>query len=803
MSKFTQLIASIKNVIKQNNTQDITGISLQNVLVSMVNSIGAYATFAGIASPSTNPGTIDGNVFFIAYQDGTYSNFGNITLKNEVAIIQNTTGTWTKVTTGIATSVMLQDAVTKKPGIVTEHGEVFNHDTNTVGENGVNNHAEGQGTTCDGSCCHAEGVDTYASSYASHAEGQKTVTAGSASHSEGIECVANGDASHAEGYKTTANGIYSHAEGANTQAGAQGHAEGNGSIAGDTGHAEGKNTISNGNFSHSEGDGTEATGDSSHSEGYRTKATGRQAHSEGNSTVASGLYSHAEGKSTVASGDFTHTEGYLTTAKGKYSHSEGHSCSALGLSSHAEGDSNTASGDYSHAEGLYTEVAKFCGHVEGKYNKVTDSIHILGGGDSDTDRKNLHEIKDDGSQYMIGIGGYNGKNRDTAKDLATVLNEGLPTNLIFVNRNFPTNNEQLTEDDKSLLYRLSSGTTTGIFFHNADIVFPVSVNVSKYGGGGSIQYTIAISYIFDGYEETATASLTKRGLDTSYSENWSVVKKEFTGGSSGSGVNVVQKTGYSEEDVMSQKAVTEAIHLATINSFSELKEKFIEWQKKESLTPECYHVIFREENTSLNNPPKIVRNGVVFFQKTTYSSYSSDFATFIGYRQDDSNDYGDIIFCCEYIRIQDGNIKWENAIKANNIPEFIAQTTGDSTTAVMSQKAVTDAINKIQLQQGMATKFIDLTTLASASSNEEVTAILGTVSEFRAEKNNTLYYVKSFNNYTILPLSIRYTDGKLYIYVQILEGGYIIMVELDIVITDDKWGTVQFNQYLLQLNKSE
>lgn len=245
------------------------------------------------------------------------------------------------------------------------------------------------------------------------------------SHAEGFNTKANGVASHAEGYKTIANGIYSHAEGANTQAGAHGHAEGNGSIAGDTCHAEGKNTISNGNFSHSEGEGTEATGDNSHSEGYRTKATGRQAHSEGNSTVASGHYSHAEGKSTVASGEFTHTEGYLTTATGKYSHSEGHSCSALGLSSHAEGESNTASGDHSHAEGLYTEVVKFCGHVEGKYNKVTDSIHILGGGASDTDRKNLHEIKDDGSQYMIGIGGYNGKNRDNAKSLQEVINVDL------------------------------------------------------------------------------------------------------------------------------------------------------------------------------------------------------------------------------------------------------------------------------------------------------------------------------------------------------------------------------------------
>lgn len=291
--------------------------------------------------------------------------------------------------------------------------------------------------------------------------------------------------------------------------------------------------------------------------------------------------------------------------------------------------------------------------------------------------------------------------------------------LIFIEREFPTNEEPLTEDDKSLLFKLSAmysaKNVKGLFIHNSENAFPVSINLSVYGSAGTVQYTISLTHVVNGCEEIATASLMKTGMSTSYQENWSVVKNEFTGGSSGSGVNVVQKTGYSEEDVMSQKAVTEAIHLATINSFSELKEKFIEWQKKDSFTPECYHVIFKEESDSLNNPPKILRNGVVFFQRTKYSSYSSDFATFIGYRQDDSNDYGDIIFCCEYIRIQDGNIKWENAIKANNIPEFIAQTTGDSTTAVMCQKAVTDAIGKLG---------VGFTNIYSTSSNEDIDTIL-------------------------------------------------------------------------------
>ena len=42
------------------------------------NSISKNATFAGIATPTTNPGTPDGPVFYFASQAGTYSNFGSI-----------------------------------------------------------------------------------------------------------------------------------------------------------------------------------------------------------------------------------------------------------------------------------------------------------------------------------------------------------------------------------------------------------------------------------------------------------------------------------------------------------------------------------------------------------------------------------------------------------------------------------------------------------------------------------------------------------------------------------------------------
>lgn len=78
MANWTILKEAITSVIKTNGNQEITGQLLQNVLNSMVSSVGENATFAGIATPATSPGTPDGPVFYIASQAGTYSNFGGI-----------------------------------------------------------------------------------------------------------------------------------------------------------------------------------------------------------------------------------------------------------------------------------------------------------------------------------------------------------------------------------------------------------------------------------------------------------------------------------------------------------------------------------------------------------------------------------------------------------------------------------------------------------------------------------------------------------------------------------------------------
>ena len=82
MSWWSNLKAGISAVVKKNNNQEITGANLQNVLITIVNSLGANATCGGIAHPNTSPGTPDGPVFWIASGPGVYVNFGNTEIDN-------------------------------------------------------------------------------------------------------------------------------------------------------------------------------------------------------------------------------------------------------------------------------------------------------------------------------------------------------------------------------------------------------------------------------------------------------------------------------------------------------------------------------------------------------------------------------------------------------------------------------------------------------------------------------------------------------------------------------------------------
>lgn len=107
MRNYEQLKKAIANVIKTNGNQEITGAIMQNVLNTIVSTVGANGTFVGIANKNTNPGTPDGNVFYIAYTAGNYVNFqfgaGYLTVKpGELAILYNETTNWGKFVIGMS-----------------------------------------------------------------------------------------------------------------------------------------------------------------------------------------------------------------------------------------------------------------------------------------------------------------------------------------------------------------------------------------------------------------------------------------------------------------------------------------------------------------------------------------------------------------------------------------------------------------------------------------------------------------------------------------------------------------------------
>ncbi len=73
---YETLKQAIANVIRTNGNQEITGALLQQILTSMVNTLGAKYQFAGVATLNTNPGVPDGPVFYLASTSGNYSYFG-------------------------------------------------------------------------------------------------------------------------------------------------------------------------------------------------------------------------------------------------------------------------------------------------------------------------------------------------------------------------------------------------------------------------------------------------------------------------------------------------------------------------------------------------------------------------------------------------------------------------------------------------------------------------------------------------------------------------------------------------------
>lgn len=304
-------------------------------------------------------------------------------------------------------------------------------------------HAEGQNSEARGEGSFAGGLKSNATGVQSLAFGCDAQTLGAHSTATGFRTTAQGMRSSAAGEKTIAYGNHSVAEGLSSIQFANELAPQDGELTkdkltvanwnsnkflaayGQASHAEGKNTFAFGNFSHTEGENTLAQGTHAHAEGYKNIASGQYAHVEGEEATAAGRSSHAEGGQTTAQGSHCHAEGYRTTAATHSGHAEGwcsiagtktkasnqnthESVGATGYFTHAEGNHSIAYGTASHAEGKGTIANGMAQHVQGKFN-VADAeganaqyAHIVGGGTSNTDRKNIHTLDWNGNAYFKG-----------------------------------------------------------------------------------------------------------------------------------------------------------------------------------------------------------------------------------------------------------------------------------------------------------------------------------------------------------------------------------------------------------------
>ena len=320
------------------------------------------------------------------------------------------------------------------------HSEGYN--TQSIGKyshtEGRNNtayyiaHAEGDENLALGDYSHAEGRYNKSYSIGSHTEGRENTVYSNFGHAEGKLNVVVGWSSHAEGSDNIVYGSTSHVEGRYNQAmGQSSHAEGNTTKAlGNFSHSEGRDTVAYGIESHAEGSATNAIGATSHAEGYKTYAYGENSHVEGEETItgdsndsSKGKNAHAEGQYTKAIGNFSHAQNYRTEAFGAESHAEGSRTKAHGVTSHAEGYLTETYGENSHGEGEGTKTTNNNEHAQGQYNvsNLGKTIHSVGIGTSGSNRKNAHEITNDGKHYILGVGNYDGTNPSDASDVATCL----------------------------------------------------------------------------------------------------------------------------------------------------------------------------------------------------------------------------------------------------------------------------------------------------------------------------------------------------------------------------------------------
>lgn len=104
MAKYSNTKAKINEKITTNSAQAITGNVLNEVLQTMVDSLGADYQFGGLVQPGSAFTAGEQPVVFLATTPGTYTNFGGLVVADgEVALLVWSGTAWSKQTPDIAT----------------------------------------------------------------------------------------------------------------------------------------------------------------------------------------------------------------------------------------------------------------------------------------------------------------------------------------------------------------------------------------------------------------------------------------------------------------------------------------------------------------------------------------------------------------------------------------------------------------------------------------------------------------------------------------------------------------------------
>lgn len=123
MSNYNNTKATIAANVYTNHANQVTADMVKTAINAVVDTIIAGGfLYKGVAIPTTNPGSPDANVAYIAATAGTYTNFGGLVVADgEVAVLKYN-GSWSKEVTGAATAAQVSALGQKvsELGIVTD-----------------------------------------------------------------------------------------------------------------------------------------------------------------------------------------------------------------------------------------------------------------------------------------------------------------------------------------------------------------------------------------------------------------------------------------------------------------------------------------------------------------------------------------------------------------------------------------------------------------------------------------------------------------------------------------------------------